>query len=63
VRNAGTIELVDTPGGVKRIVHAEVKISLFGFGRLVERMVAAEIEKSYASTTRFTNDWIAQRAR
>jgi hypothetical protein len=60
VRNAGTIELVDAPGGVRRIVRGEVKVSLFGFGGLVERMIVAEIEKSYASTTRFTNEWLAR---
>jgi hypothetical protein len=62
VRNAGTIEFVESPGGVKRIVRAEVKISMFGFGGIVERMVAAEIVKSYASTTKFTNAWLARRA-
>ena len=62
VRNAGTIEIVEAPTGVRRIVRGEVKVSMFGFGRLIEKMVVAEIEKSYASTTRFTNEWLARRA-
>jgi hypothetical protein len=62
VSNAGTIELVAAAGGTRRIVRAEVKVSLFGFGRIVERMVVAEIVKSYAATTAFTNAWLARRA-
>jgi hypothetical protein len=60
VRNAGTIELVATTDGVRRIVRGEVKVSLFGFGGIVERMIVAEIEKSYASTTKLTNEWLAR---
>ena len=60
VTNSGTIEFAEAPGGVSRIVRGEVKVSLFGFGRLVERMVVAEIEKSYASAATFTADWIAK---
>ena len=62
VQNAGTIELVDAPSGMKRIVRGEVKVSLFGFGRVVEKMIVAEIVKSYVHTTKFTNDWLAKRA-
>jgi hypothetical protein len=58
--STGTIELSAAPGGVRRTVHGEVKVSLFGFGRLVERMIVAEIEKSYATSTKFTNEWVAQ---
>jgi hypothetical protein len=61
VSNTGTIELVEAPGGVRRVVHADVKMSFFGFGRIIERMIVAEIVKSYANTTRFTNEWLAKR--
>jgi hypothetical protein len=43
-------------------VRAEVVVTLFGFGRLVERMIVAEIKKSYASTAELTNAWIARRS-
>ncbi len=62
VRNVGTIEIADAGGGARRIIRGEVKVSAFGFGRIIERMVIAEIVKSYANTTRFTNEWIARRA-
>jgi hypothetical protein len=61
--STGTIELAPAAGGVRRTVRGEVKVSLFGFGRLVERMIVGEIEKSYATTSRFTAEWIAQHAR
>jgi len=61
VNNAGSIEFADAAGGTRRIVRGEVKVSLFGFGGIVERMIVAEIEKSYVATTRFTRDYLAKK--
>lgn len=61
VTNAGTIEFTDAPNGVRRIVRADVKVTLFGFGRMIERAIAREIVKSYQNTTAFTNEWLAKR--
>ena len=61
VHNAGTIELADFEGGTRRLVRGEVKVKLFGFGGLVEKMIVAEIEKSYAATARLTREWLASR--
>jgi len=61
VRTTGTIELTVAPGGTRRVVSGEVKVSLFGFGKIVERMIVAEIEKSYAATAAFTRAWLARR--
>jgi Protein of unknown function (DUF2505) len=61
VHNAGVIELADLAGGTRRVVRGEVKVKLFGFGRLVEKMIVAEIENSYAATARLTREWIAKR--
>lgn len=61
VHNAGTIELAEVDGGTRRRVRGEVKVRLFGFGGLVEKMIVAEIEKSYAATARLTRDWLASR--
>lgn len=60
VRNSGTIEFRGEDGGTQRIVRGEVKVSLFGFGGIVERMIVAEIEKSYAASTQFTLDYLAR---
>jgi hypothetical protein len=59
VTNAGTLELLAEDRGTRRVVRGEVRVSLFGFGKIVERMVVAEIEKSYAATARFTLDHLA----
>ncbi len=61
VRTAGTLEFVAVPGGMKRIVKGDVDVKLFGFGKVVEKMIVAEIEKSYAATARFTRAWLASR--
>lgn len=61
VTNTGTLELVDEPGGgVRRIVRADVKVSLFGFGGRVEKIIAAEIVKSYTKSAAFTEQWLAR---
>lgn len=61
VRTTGTLEFAEIAGdSVKRICRGDVKISLFGFGGIVERMIVAEIEKSYAATAEFTRQWLAR---
>ncbi len=61
VKNAGTIELAAAPDGTKRTVAGDVTVKLFGFGGRVEKMIVAEIIKSYAASTEFTRAWIAKR--
>jgi hypothetical protein len=59
VSNCGTLELEPVRGGTRRIVHGDVAVRMFGVGRVVERKIIAEIEKSYASAARFTSEWLA----
>ena len=61
VVNAGTIEFAATPEGTRRLLRGEVKVKLFGFGGVVEKMIAAEIVKSYDATAAFINEWLAKR--
>ena len=61
VVNAGTIEFAATPEGTRRLLRGEVKVKLFGFGGVVEKMIAAEIVKSYDATAVFINEWLAKR--
>jgi hypothetical protein len=61
VRNSGTIEFADVAEGTKRLVRGEVTVKAFGFGKLVEKMIVAEIDKSYAASAAFTRDWLAKR--
>jgi hypothetical protein len=61
VRNAGTLEILDDGGGARRVVRGDVSVKLFGFGGLVERLVVAEIDKSYRNAASFTEQWLARR--
>jgi len=60
VRNSGTIAFQREVGGTRRVVRGEIRVSLFGFGGIVERMIVSEIEKNYAATTRFTLDYLSR---
>jgi hypothetical protein len=42
------------------VVRGEVKVAIFAIGRIVERFIVAEIEKSYAGAARFTAEWLAR---
>jgi len=61
VVNAGTIEFAAAPEGTRRILRGEVKVKLFGFGGVVEKMIASEIVKNYDATAAFITDWLAKR--
>lgn len=58
VSNTGTIDFAGDANDTRRIVRGEVRVSLFGFGGLVERAIVGEIEKNYVATTRFTREYL-----
>ncbi len=60
VRSTGTLELVADGAGVKRTVRAEVVVRAFGFGGRIEKLIAHEIEQSYAKSAVFTTEWLAR---
>jgi hypothetical protein len=60
VTSTGTIALAATPAGTRRVVTGEVTVRLFGLGGRVEKMIAAEIVKSYEAATEFTRAWLAR---
>ena len=61
VKITGTIEFAALAEGTKRSVIGEVAVKLFGLGGRVERMIAAEIVKSYEGSTEFTRAYLAKR--
>jgi hypothetical protein len=61
VQSTGTMEIQEVPGGVKRVVKGEIKVSIFGIGGMVEKFVVAEVEKSYGDAADFTTKWIAEK--
>jgi hypothetical protein len=58
VKNSGTISIVADPAGTKRIVDGDAHVKLFGFGGRVEKMIVAEIAKSYEASAAFTREWL-----
>jgi len=61
VVNTGTIEFAAAPEGTRRVLRGEVKVKLFGFGGVVEKMIASEISKNYDATAAFVTEWLAKR--
>lgn len=58
VDSKGTLTFRETGSGVTRIVEGDIKVKLFGVGKVVERVIVAETEKSYADAAAFTQTWI-----
>ena len=54
----GTIEFLEVPGGVRRLVHGEIKVKLFGVGGMVEKLIVSDVVKSYDKAASFTQRWI-----
>lgn len=59
VQSAGTFRFEAKGPDVLRIVEGTVQVQLFGFGTLIERFIAADVEKSYAQAAVFTNRYLA----
>jgi hypothetical protein len=62
VRAEGTLHFELADGGVRRIVRGEVSIPLLGIGGLLERVVVAEVEKSYEQASAFTRKYLERMA-
>lgn len=58
VTTEGAFRFVEVDGGVLRAVDGEIKVSIFGIGGMVEKVIVADIEKSYERATAFTQHWI-----
>ncbi len=63
IDSQGTLELVAVPGGVKRIVTGDIKVSVFGVGGIIEKFVVSDVEKSYDAAAAFTREWLKKRGK
>ena len=54
----GDFSFGEKGGKVQRIIEGEVKVKLFGVGKLIEKFVVADIGKSYNEAAKFTQKWI-----
>ncbi|MEO1481881.1 MAG: DUF2505 domain-containing protein [Myxococcota bacterium] len=59
IDSGGTIEMLDTGAGVKRIVAGEIKVKVFGLGKTIESFIVEDVKRSYQDAAAFTRDWIA----
>lgn len=63
IDSQGTLELVATTNGVKRVVAGDIKVSVFGLGGLIEKFVVSDVEKSYEAAAEFTRRYLRERAK
>lgn len=61
VRGSGTFSFAEQGGGTRRIVQGELTIALPGIGKLAERLVVEEVERSYRRAAEFTTAYLADR--
>jgi hypothetical protein len=54
----GTFRFAALGSGVNRVVEGQIEVNVFGVGSLVEKIIVADIEKSYERAAAFTQRWI-----
>lgn len=59
----GTLTMRAEGAGCARVSEGEVTVKVFGVGGIVEKVIIADVEKSYEDAARFTRDYCAQRRR
>jgi hypothetical protein len=55
VSATGWVSFAADPAGTLRAVEGEVKVSIFGLGRIAERFIISDIEKSFTDAARLTH--------
>lgn len=58
VNTKGTFAFEEATGGVERIVQGTIEVKVLGIGKVVEKFIIADVEKSYEDAARFTQQWI-----
>ncbi len=57
----GSIKFQKAGDGVLRIADGEIQVKLLGVGGMVEKLVVADVEKSFKDAADFTQQWIDER--
>ena len=63
VKGRGDFIFSAAPGGTRRVVAGELTVNIFGMGRVAERAIVAEVERSYDAAAEFTTAYVAEHAR
>lgn len=61
VDTRGTLRFLDAGGNARRIVDGEIDVKVFGIGRIIEKFICADAEKSYAAAAEFARRYVAER--
>lgn len=58
----GRVLFQEAPGGgVLRVAEGDIQVKLLGVGGMVEKLVVADVEKSFKDAADFTQKWIDER--
>ncbi len=57
----GTIELLPHAHGAEHCVDIEARVTAWGIGSLIERVIERNTRESFATTISFTEQWVQQK--
>lgn len=60
VLTAGTFRFEARGNDVVRIVEGDVTVKVFGVGKIIERFIVTDVERSYEDAARFTAQYLAR---
>ena len=60
IESGGSLAFAQASSGVTRTLTGDVKVKIFGLGTTIERLVMAEVHKSYDAAARFTETWLKE---
>lgn len=55
---SGQVSFHEIPDGCRRVLEGEIKVNVFGVGRLVEKGIIDNLEETYDKIALFTQQWI-----
>ena len=55
---SGSIIFTEVDGGVRRVADGEITVKILGVGGMIEKLVIADVEKSFKNAGDFTQRWI-----
>jgi hypothetical protein len=57
----GVVEFLETPNGARRRLTGELRVHIFGVGKLIEKAVVDNVIETYGKIAPFTQQWIDQK--
>lgn len=60
VQVSGTVRFIVDGDSVRRLFQGEVRVQIFGLGKIVERIIVSEAQKRYARVDAFLAEWLGE---